>query len=155
MLLAERIVSRRRHGSGFATATVLGILSVIGVLTVAALHDSLFGEQLAGSRLLQQRAMALAEQGITVGILRIGELEQPTAFALSQTPDPDAPDTIRIVVRHLASSPAPAAVSADRFLTHHFQIESTGHTARGVQARLFQGVDRVMSTAPVQMESAP
>lgn len=151
MLLAERMVGRRRH-RGFATATVLGILSVIGMLTVAALHDALFGEQLAGSRLLQQRAVAAAELGVNAAVERIGELDQPAGFALAQQPDAGQPDTFRVAVRHLASSPPPAGTSASHLLLHHFEVESAGHTVRGVQARVVQGISRLMAAAPAPAE---
>src|SRR5687768_8712935 len=63
--------------TGFATATVLGVLAIVALLCTAALHDALFGQQLATSRTLHQRAAALADLGIEDALARLAALPLP------------------------------------------------------------------------------
>lgn len=131
--------------AGFATAVVLGLVAVIGLLSVGALHDALFGEQLAASRMLHQRAAALADFGIRDGLLRLGEAASPPIEISYAIPASTIPgDSTSVRVRHLASSELPAGFSVAQFTAHHFEIQSTGHTARGVQMTQVQGATRVM-----------
>lgn len=137
----------RRH-AGFATATVLGLLAIIGVLGASALHDALFGEQLAGSRLLHQRAAALAQLGLVDGMSRLGAMAEPAGFEYALRPLPASNDSVGVVVRHRGSSAMPQGFSGGRFAIHHFEVESTGLTARGVRMTHTQGAARVMAVAP-------
>lgn len=136
------------RGAGFATATVLGLLAIIGVLGASALHDALFGEQLAGSRLLHQRAAALAQLGVADGMARIGALESASGFAYALTPLPDSNDGVDVAVRHRGSSVLPQGFSGGRFTLEHFEIESTGLTARGTRMTHTQGASRILAAAP-------
>src|SRR5690606_27017197 len=120
--------------AGFATAVVLGLVAVVGLLSVGALHDALFGEQLAASRMLHQRAAALADLGIRDGLVRLGEAASPPSEISYAIPaSATTGDSTSVKVRHLASSELPAGFSAAQFSAHHFAIESIGHTARGVR----------------------
>jgi len=126
---------------------VLGIVAVIALLSVGALHDALFGELLAGSRQLHQRATALAGLGLQRGMER---LEAATSIApgeeeaFSLQPLADSTDSVVVSIRHLGIGTLPAAHSMGRLVAHHFQIESTGHVARGIRMTQVQGATRVM-----------
>nr|PZN63948.1 MAG: hypothetical protein DIU62_10470 [Pseudomonadota bacterium] len=120
------------------------MVAVIAVLSAGALQDALFGEQLAGSRMLHQRATALAAIGLRDGMARIGAMEEPVALAYALTPLPSSPESISVTVRHLDAGALPAGFSSDLFQVHHFEIESTGHVARGIRMTQVQGVVRVM-----------
>lgn len=141
---AARGAGRR---AGFATATVLGLLAVIGVLGASALHDALFGEQLAGSRLLHQRAAALAQLGVADGLARVGALESPSGLDYVLEPLPGSNDSVNVIVRHRGSSALPQGFSTGRFALHHFEVESTGLTARGTRMTHTQGATRIMAAA--------
>ena len=139
--------------AGFATAVVLGLVAVVGLLSVGALHDALFGEQLAASRMLHQRAAALADLGIRDGLVRLGEAASPPSEISYAIPaSATTGDSTSVKVRHLASSELPAGFSAAQFSAHHFAIESIGHTARGVRMTQVQGATRVM---PAVAQAAP
>lgn len=140
-----RAESRERDlQRGFATATVLGLLAVVGLLSVAALHDALFAEQLAGSRLLHQRAQALADLGVEDGLARVAAMSRPESVSYAMRPLPSSTESVEVRVRHLGANAVPAGFSNARFTSHRFQIESTGFTSRGIQARQVQGAVRVM-----------
>jgi hypothetical protein len=138
----------RRARAGFATATVLGLLAVVGLLSAGALHDALFGEQLAGSRLLHQRAMALADFGTADGLARISGMPAPESRSYALRPLPSSTDSVEVALRHVGPGPIPDGFSAGRFVLHRFEIESTGHTARGIRAVQVQGAVRMMPDVP-------
>ncbi len=129
---------------GFATATVLGLLAIVGLLSAAALHDALFAEQLAGSRLLHQRAQALADFGTEDGLVRLAAPERPETLSYALRPLPSSSESVEVRVRHLGTGAVPAEFSSERFALHRFEIESTGFTSRGIRARQVQGAVRVM-----------
>lgn len=129
---------------GFASATVLGLLAVMSVLGVAALHDALFGEQLASSRLLHQRAMALADVGTEDGLARLATQVLPGDQSYALRPIPESGESVEVKLRHLGKSAVSAGYSGARFALHRFEIESTGFSSRGIRARQVQGVVRVM-----------
>lgn len=137
-----------RRRSGFATAVVLGLVAVVGLLCAGALHDALFGEQLAGSRQLHQRAAALAELGVHSGMAQLATTLPSAEHSFALQPLPDSTDRVSVTLRHLGSAAMPAGFSAGRFSSHHFQIESTGHTARSVRMTLVQGAVRVLPVVP-------
>lgn len=129
---------------GFATATVLGLLAIVGLLSAAALHDALFGEQLAGSRLLHQRAQALADFGTEDGLVRLAALSRPETLSYALRPLPTSSGSVEVRVRYLGTGGVQAGFSSERFALHRFEIESTGFTSRGIRARQVQGAVRVM-----------
>lgn len=144
-----------RRQAGFATAVVIGLVAVIGLLSVGALHDALFGEQLAASRMLHQRAAALADLGILEGMTRLGaSASPPTGLSFAIQAMSPSGDSTSVRLRHLASTELPAGFSAVRFAAHHYEIESIGHTARGVRMTQVQGAMRVMPViAPAAREA--
>lgn len=126
---------------GFATPVALALVAVTGVLSIGALHDALFGEQLAGSRLLHQRAAALAELGIRDAMVRLGgapAIDGEMAYAPRGLPS--EVDSVEVRIRHLHTSAMASGFSASRFAIHHFEVESTGHVARGIRMTQVQGV---------------
>ena len=126
------------------------------MLSAAALHDGLFGEQLAASRLLQQRAAALAELGIEEGLARLATLAAPQPLSFALQPMPPSNDTVRVVLQPVAAAPAaPRGNSLGRILTHHFEVHSTGYVPRGLQVTLVQGASRDFVAADPAAEALP
>jgi Tfp pilus assembly protein PilX len=134
---------------GFATSTVLGLVAVIALLSTGALHDALFARQLATSRLLHQRAAALADIGIADAIARIAALAAPGGQNYVLHPQPAQADSVNVELRHAGTAPTPPGFSIGQFEVHWFEIESTGHTARGIRMTQAQGVARVMPARTV------
>jgi hypothetical protein len=129
---------------GFASATVLGLLAIMSVLGVAALHDALFGEQLAGSRLLHLRAQSLAGFGIEDGFTRLKMQSQPEDSSYALRPMPGSGESVEVSLRHVGVGNLPAGFSSGEFALHRFEIESTGFTSRGIRSKQVQGVARVL-----------
>jgi Tfp pilus assembly protein PilX len=148
MRTVESVISSRRARAGFATATVLGLLAIVGLLSAGALHDALFGEQLAGSRLLHQRAMALADFGTADGLARIAGMATPETRSYALRPLPSSTDSVEVTLRHVGTSALPDGFSTGRLVLHRFEIESIGHTARGIRAAQVQGAVRMMPEVP-------
>lgn len=138
---------RPRRCSGFATLTVLGLVAVAALLCAGALHDALFGEQLATSRMLHQRASALADHGVDDAVIRIAALEAPQDLDYSIQPYPPSEDSVSVSVRHVGSTPMPRGFSAGRMALHRLEIHSTAHTARGIGMTQVQGATRVLPAA--------
>lgn len=134
--------------AGFATATVLGLVAVVALLSAGALHDALFGEQLATSRVLHQRAAALADIGIDDAMARVARLSAPGDQSFALQPLPPSTDSVSVSLHHVGATPLPKGFSLGRFDMHRFEIESTGHTARGIRMTQVQGVSRVLPAAP-------
>ena len=151
MRRSERLSVPRR--AGFATATVLGLLAIVALLCAAALHDALFGQQLATSRTLHQRAAALADLGIEDAIARLAGLPLPQSqsYALQST---SPTDSTSVTLRHLGRGTLPAGFSSAAMVAHQFEIESTGRTARGVHATQVQGVLRMFPAASPPAQSS-
>jgi hypothetical protein len=124
--------------------TVLGLVAVVALLSAGALHDALFGEQLATSRLLHQRAIALADLGIEQAMDRLAGPDAPVSQGFALQPLPPSTDSVRVDVRHLGTTPLAKGYSFARFVRHDLQIESTGHTSRGFRMTQVQGVTRVL-----------
>jgi hypothetical protein len=60
----------------------------------------------------------------------------------------DSTDSVSVTLRGLGTAAMPTGFSAGRFAAHHFEIESTGHTARGVRMTQVQGALRVLPVTP-------
>jgi type II secretory pathway component PulK len=131
---------------GFASATVLGLLAIVSALSVAALHDALFGEQLAGSRVLHLRAQALADFGIEDGLLRLAAQSVPEDHSYALRPIPDSGESVEVRLHHTGTGSLPAGFSGGQFALHRLEVESTGFTSRGIRAKQVQGIVRVMPT---------
>jgi hypothetical protein len=141
------------HCSGFATVAAAGLLAVAALLCAGALHDALFGTQLALSRQLHQRAAALADLGVHDAMTRIAGSGVAGNLSYAVRPDPASTDSITLEVRHLGTAPLPNGYSASQFNVHRLEIHSSGHTARGIATTHVQGVTRalpsvVAATAP-------
>jgi hypothetical protein len=133
---------------------VLGLIAVVGLLSAGALHDALFGQQLATSRVLQQRADALAQWGVEDAMARLEAQTTPAAQHYALRPVPSSGDSISVDVRHVGASTLPSGHSSASLVRHDFAIESTGHTARGIHVTLVQGATRVLPATPVRSTGA-
>ncbi len=133
----------------------MALSAVIGLISMGALHEGLFGEQLAVTRGLHQRALALAELGIEAGLDRLGTLVEPLPASFSLQPLEGTTDIVRVTLHPVASTAVPAGASAARLVLHHYEIRSTGHTARGTRAALAQGATRLFVAAEAGEDAVP
>jgi Tfp pilus assembly protein PilX len=137
-----------RRAEGFALLAVLALLAVVGLYTAATLRDALFGTVLAGTRVSQQRAFLLADLGIQAALQDITGAAAPPDFTRELRPLPDQEGRVTVVLRNTAAATLPAGFSTGHFVAQRFEIESTGHAARGARAVQVQGMVRVLPAAP-------
>lgn len=144
-----------RPRAGFATAVVLGLVAVAAVLCAGALHDALFGEQLATSRMLHQRASGLAELGLQQAMARLEREAPATEVRFALQPDATTNESVGVSLRNIGIVTLPSGFSAGRIAAQHFEIESTGMVARGIRATQVQGAVRLAPVLPAAVEPGP
>lgn len=132
----------------------MGLVALIALLVTSALHDALFGEQLAASRMLHQRAAAHAELGLEEGLAWIAALEEPASGSFVSSLPADSTDAAGVQIRYLGTARLPAGFSWSQFAAHRFEIESTAHAARGIAATHLQGALRILPVAAAATEAA-
>jgi hypothetical protein len=126
---------------------MLVLLLVLAMAGAASLSDALFAQQLANTRVQQQRAMGMAELGLRLGMRQLELPGMPPTSPAQLRPDPASADTLELELRPGASR-VPPGFSAGQFITRDYEIHSTGRSARGVQRTLVQGVTRLEPLAP-------
>lgn len=131
----------RPRSEGFALLAVLALLAVIGLYTAATLQDSLFGTVLAGTRVQQQRAFALADLGIEGALQELAATPAPVDYSRESQSGPGMGVTVQL--RATGTDALPAGFSAGRFANQRFEIRASGHAARGARSVQVQGVERV------------
>jgi hypothetical protein len=142
-----------RHATmGFAAVIVLALTAVVALISMGTLHGALFAQQLSGSTQLMQRAGALAQRGTHAGVAAIGAMDRAGNQQLALSSHPGSTDNAQVTITHVGSGPPPAGFSSAVLSVHHFQIESTGYTAKGIRVTQVQGVTRLM---PQRVEVAP
>jgi len=139
-----------RRAEGFALLAVLALLAVVGLYTVATLQDALFGSVLAGTRVAQQRAFVLAELGVQSAEQDLSGATPPADYTRELHPLEEPQTGVTVVLRSGGDDALPHGFSSGRFVARRFEIESTGHAARGARSVQIQGVARVLPLAAAQ-----
>lgn len=142
-----------RHRRGFALVLVLGLVAIASVLAAGSLQEALFGEALAVTRQLQQRAASLADIGLSAALAQLGAPTPPADYTRELSPLPATGDRVLISQRSLGSVSVTAGYSSGRFIARHYQLEALGRSARGSRALQTQGLQRVLPAA--EPASAP
>jgi hypothetical protein len=128
--------------AGFATPVALALALLMGLLAIAALQDASLARTLATTRMLHQRAFAAGE----IGLARMaGELARPEtalpAPAHFSIPA-HATDGADTSVVETAAIALPTGYSAGRVIERHFEVRSTGWSARGARVVQVEGWSR-------------
>jgi hypothetical protein len=141
-------LSRSAHRSGFATPVALALALLMGLLATAALQDASLARTLATTRMLHQRAFAAGE----IGLARMAtELAVPGAAvpAPSRVSLPaHATDGFETSVVEIAAIPLPKGYSAGRVMERHYEVRSTGWSARGARVVQVEGLFRRETVPP-------
>lgn len=123
---------------------VLALVAITGLLGVGSLHEALFGEALASTRVLHQRAGLLADAGVADAMRRLATTLSAADEAREFRPLAAIAESAVVSRRHLGRSTVASGFSIGRFETHYYVIESTARGPRGTSAVLTQGVARVL-----------
>jgi hypothetical protein len=131
-----------RRFAGFAVAWMLVLVALIALGGGAAVQDVLFAQQLANSRAGQQRAMALAELGLRIGMKQLGDAATPPPDSGALHPGPVPADTVQVQWQP-GEAHLPEGFSAGRFIARDYEIRSTGRTVQQDERVLVQGATRL------------
>jgi hypothetical protein len=130
---------RSTHCSGFVLPTVLGIIMLAALFAAHAATETGTAALLAAQRMLQQRAFEASESGVLAVVEQLRRGDAPAARQRLQSAgfptDGATVDSAIISRRQL-----PNGFSAGRVLETHYEIHSTGRSARGSEAIVVQGV---------------
>lgn len=130
---------RSTYCGGFVLPTVLGIILLAALFAAHAATETGTAALLAAQRLLQQRAFEISESGVLAIVEQLQSGVDPMArqrFQSAEFPT-DAATVASMLIsrRHL-----PTGFSAGRVVETHYEIHSTGRSARGSEAIVVQGV---------------
>ena len=138
----------RPQVEGFAVLVMLALLAVIGLYTAATLQASLFGRVLAGTRVFQQHAFALADLGIERAMQDLPAGSAPADYTRELHPVPGSAGSATIVLQATGEDALPAGFSAGRLVIRRYEIRSTGLAPRGARSVHVQGVSRTAPAVP-------
>jgi hypothetical protein len=130
---------RTNHCSGFVLPTVLGIILLAALFAAHAATETGTTALLAAQRLLQQRAFEAGESG---GIAVLNQLQagvDPAALQHLQSAEFQT-DAATVATTIISRQRLPAGFSAGRVWETHYEIHSTGRSARGAESIVVQGV---------------
>lgn len=135
--MTEAFHTPRQAGctGGYATATILVVIAIMGSTALWSYRETLTGRTVANARLFQARAAALAGIGLQAAIQRLRP--QPQLPGLSwQQPAAGNNEQTDISTRLLRADSLPPGFSADRFIEYHHEVVSAA--ASGMGARVTQ-----------------
>jgi hypothetical protein len=120
----------------------LTLALLMGLLAAAALHDASLARTLATTRMLHQRAFAAGE----IGLARMAAELAVSGAALPATSRLTLPahvtDGFETSVAEAAAIPLPMGFSSGRVIERHFEVRSTGWSARGTRVVQVEGMYR-------------
>jgi hypothetical protein len=135
-----------RSSSGFVLPTVLGLIVLAALFAAHAATEAGTVSLLATQRLLQQRAFEAGESGLLAVERQLQTGFDPASRQHLQSadfPTDGAQVTTALVARQLL----PLGYSAGRVTESHYEIQSSGQSARGTRVTVVQGV-RQLRAAP-------
>ncbi len=137
-----------RAKAGFVLPVVLGIILLAGLFAVQATLESGSTTLLATQRQLHQRAFEAAESGIVAVLDQLGSGAEPaTAQTLRSMVIPSDSSTVESAI--VARLTLPEGFSAGRIVETDYEVRSTGHSVRGSEVTVVQGVRQLqVVTAP-------
>ncbi len=131
---------RAIHAScGFVLPLVLGIILLAALFAVHSITELGSTTLLATQRLLHQRAFEAGESGIVAVLDQLQSGADPVArqqLRSAEFPTDAATVESTLIVRQSL----PNGYSAGRVLETHYEIRSTGHSARSTDVTVVQGV---------------
>jgi hypothetical protein len=128
--------------AGFATPVALAIAMLMGLMAVAALQDAGLARTLATTRALHQRAFAAGEIGLARVAAELAIPDAPVPAPSRFTLPAHATDGVETGVVEIAAIPLPTGYSAGRVTERHFEVRSTGWSARGTRVVQVEGLYR-------------
>jgi hypothetical protein len=146
--MSDAVCNARQAGAGgYATATMLVIIAIIGSTALWSYRETLTGRTLANARLFQARAAVLAGSGLQAATQRLRN--QPQAAGLSwRQPAAANNEQTEISTRLLRTESLPAGFSADRFIEYHHEVISTASSGLGARVTQTMGLALLNTAMP-------
>jgi type IV pilus assembly protein PilX len=141
--------SRAQHGAALVIGLVL--LLILTLLAVTGMNTATTELVMAGNEQYRRAASLAASTGIEVAIADIGGV--PTIPGVAPTVATAVPtgnvtiDTYTTATRYIGEESGLPQSSVDKFVGLHFEIDSTGLSARNARDRQVQGVFVVAGAA--------
>jgi type IV pilus assembly protein PilX len=145
-----RPIAARREQRGAALVVGMLLLLVLTLLAISGMNTASLELAMAGNMQYRESAFQAAEGGVeqalVLGVFNPNEPPQRLPAAANTTttiPNTDGRDSFFVMITPaLDGDPQPAiwGASWDSFSTYHFEIDSTGGSARNALARSAQGV---------------
>jgi hypothetical protein len=148
MALQRSIRSRSR---GLALPVALLLLAVLLLLAAAAIRSSSFGFIMAGNEQFRENAFVASETGIEKA-MGLGNFNPQNSTVTLQGPVSGTADQYAVsIVTQLQGVPQGVVfgTSWNAFSTYHFEIQSTGTSARSASASHVQGVAVIAPNAVI------
>jgi type IV pilus assembly protein PilX len=134
-----RIPARQR---GAALAVGLILLLVLTVLAVSGMNTASMELVMAGNEQYRQRAFHASETGVELALADLASVPQ-TGAVMSRTRnltgDTDEKSEVTTASQYMGDDLNLPGFSAGKFVGLHYQISSTGKSARNSQSQQFQG----------------
>lgn len=146
---ASRHIPHAQQGAALVIGLVL--LLVLTLLAVTGMNTATTELVMAGNEQYRRAASLAASAGIEEAIADIGGV--PTVPGAAPTVVSDAPtgnvaiDTYTTATRYAGEESGLPQSSVDKFVGLHFEIDSTGRSARNARDRQVQGVFVVAGAA--------
>jgi type IV pilus assembly protein PilX len=140
--------------AGAALVVALVLLLVLTLLAITGARMSVAELVMAGNEQFRHKASTAASAGIEVAVARVsargsGQSTNPENIGPIRTGEP-LTDMFSASVRYAGKEASLPGSSADKFTGHHFEIESTGSSARNARDVQLQGLMVVSPVSGVQ-----
>jgi len=134
----------RSNRRGFVLPVVLGIILLAGLFAVQATLESGSATLLASRRQLHQRAFEAAESGIAEVMNQLNAGVEPATVQTMDTAGTSSGSwTTQTTIT--ARTPLVDGFSAGRIVETNYEIQSAGHSIRGGEVRVAQGIRQLRS----------
>jgi type II secretory pathway component PulK len=133
----------RRHDRGVALPVALALLLILALLLTQALGGAAGETALVANYQFRQAAFEAAEGGLVAGRQRLLSTDGVSPPPLDRAVDGSPVDRSVTQFSYRGVGNVVAGYSADRFVPRHFELRSTGRSARGARIVLTEGVDRL------------
>ena len=139
---------KRRIGRASGATLIVGLilLSLVTVLALASASTAQIESRLAQNERFRENAASAASAGIEYAVLRIATASDPAVPQTLSASLPESPDRFEVTVRFAGFEWALPQEAGTRVVGAHFDIVSTGFSARRSADRQRTSVMRVVES---------
>ena len=134
---------RLRRIRGVALPVALLLLLILALLLTQALGGAAGETALVANHQFRQAAFEAAEGGLVAGRQRLLATGGVSPAPVDRAVDGSPVDRSLTEFSYRGEGAAVTGYSIDRFVPRHFELRSTGQSARGARVVLAEGIDRL------------